>query len=595
MGCCVSAGGGQGSDTCSVHSQQALPAAAPDSPKSPASLLPQSAAGAQPTGESRPRRTRAISFADAAGRLARRDSQVRRVLSTLRRGSELRGGPAAPLPQFKTHGEYTVTRVLREGSTAEVYVAEDKAGTEWVLKRFRGDSTENDTVWQDYLLQKVVGAHPKIVSIEKDALESEHHVCLVLEYVRDWERHWREGDVIGVAIDYSKRVALIGCNGDWQPPHGVCFRPPVLPTIRGGPLLPLLPVVRGGHGVRVRVNLEAPEAYGEGLRFPLPPAWAGGLAGAPRGPGGAAQVARGPSAVEEDGAVTLGCATDSPEDGLSDLVGGQACTGGRYIYEVTVLKAPASASLAVGWGTGDIAEDPGECYLCDGLWNMKHAPEGVSNFLLGTDVDDLIQCGPLPVARARCWYRDLMEALAHCHDHGIAHRDVKGQNLFVCCSTGVAKLGDFGAGAKDAGVKQCKEACGTPGRMAPEVWRAEAEDGAGYWAFPADVWSSGVLLWEMLTGEGLIVQPWEHLASERDLEKAAKATLAFNIGSLPAAARERLQQLPAEARSLLPRLLDPDPAKRPTARQVLDAPWVREAPPHEPFCDEMSNARALTA
>eukprot|EP01065_Artemidia_motanka_P034728 TRINITY_DN4243_c0_g1_i1.p1 TRINITY_DN4243_c0_g1~~TRINITY_DN4243_c0_g1_i1.p1 ORF type:complete len:612 (+),score=162.85 TRINITY_DN4243_c0_g1_i1:205-1836(+) len=532
-------------------------------------------------------------FADRDGKLVRRESQIQRVLSTLRRQSELGKAAGQSLPQFKTHGEYTVTKVLRQGSTAEVYVAEDQEGREWVLKRFLADSTDN-TVWQDYLLQKVVGEHPRIVSIKKDALESQRHVCLVMEYVQNWQTKWHPGDSLACCVDFEKKEVLVGVNGDWAPPFGVCFRGSTLPSTRAGSWQPLLPFVRGRRGVAVRVNFGTAEKYGKGKQYQLPPGWTGDECSV----GGEVHRLRG-SAESTDGVWVLGATDTADSEQLttpSDILNGPSDGGcaprdciirsGRRFFEVTVVATPESGSLAVGFASPDACDEmmQNEVYLVDGLRCSKLTPAGSDTYLTGNDVDDLVNCGPLPPRRAVRWYRDLMEALAHCHAHGIAHRDVKGQNLFVCGASGVAKLGDFGGGAKDADTKKCFETAGTPGRMAPELWQSQLDKSAGkggYWAFPADVWASGVTLYEMLTGRGLVVQPWEQI-TESDIERVGMATLAFTVDKLPPEEKKVFQSLPPEAQMLLRRILDPNPDKRPTASQILENSWLADEA-HEPF------------
>jgi serine/threonine protein kinase/alpha-tubulin suppressor-like RCC1 family protein len=98
--------------------------------------------------------------------------------------------------------------------------------------------------------------------------------------------------------------------------------------------------------------------------------------------------------------------------------------------------------------------------------------------------------------------RDVASALAHAHQRGIVHRDVKPENIFIDETTGHALLSDFGVARSldtDSQLTATGTAIGTPSYMSPEQIDGGELDGR------SDLYSLGLVGWEMLTGR----RPWE--------------------------------------------------------------------------------------
>jgi serine/threonine protein kinase len=103
----------------------------------------------------------------------------------------------------------------------------------------------------------------------------------------------------------------------------------------------------------------------------------------------------------------------------------------------------------------------------------------------------------LPEHAARRVFVQLVAALSYCHARGVAHRDVKPQNVLLD-GDGNLKVSDFGLSALPDSLRDdCRlhTVCGTPAYAAPEVLRRKAYDGA-----KADAWSCGVILFVLLAG-----------------------------------------------------------------------------------------------
>ena len=99
---------------------------------------------------------------------------------------------------------------------------------------------------------------------------------------------------------------------------------------------------------------------------------------------------------------------------------------------------------------------------------------------------------PVAVDRALAWTRDTAEALALVHAYGVVHRDIKPANVFrTRLDEGV--LGDFGVARATDSRDRTAAIAGTPAYMAPEAWSGAARPAS-------DLWSLGVMLYELITG-----------------------------------------------------------------------------------------------
>ena len=89
------------------------------------------------------------------------------------------------------------------------------------------------------------------------------------------------------------------------------------------------------------------------------------------------------------------------------------------------------------------------------------------------------------------WFTQICLALKHIHDRKILHRDLKAQNVFLMKS-GIVKLGDFGiARVLSSTSEMAATVVGTPYYISPEIVQSNTYN------FKTDVWSIGVLLYEM--------------------------------------------------------------------------------------------------
>lgn len=106
----------------------------------------------------------------------------------------------------------------------------------------------------------------------------------------------------------------------------------------------------------------------------------------------------------------------------------------------------------------------------------------------------LLENGYLHDEDARAVFCQLVNALNFCHRYGIAHRDLKLENVLLD-SAGNIRLADFGMASLMAPGSMLETACGSPNYCAPEVLSGDLYDGA-----KSDSWSLGIILYAMVTG-----------------------------------------------------------------------------------------------
>eukprot|EP00009_Paramoeba_aestuarina_P017516 CAMPEP_0201531106 /NCGR_PEP_ID=MMETSP0161_2-20130828/46588_1 /ASSEMBLY_ACC=CAM_ASM_000251 /TAXON_ID=180227 /ORGANISM="Neoparamoeba aestuarina, Strain SoJaBio B1-5/56/2" /LENGTH=307 /DNA_ID=CAMNT_0047933791 /DNA_START=292 /DNA_END=1215 /DNA_ORIENTATION=- len=186
----------------------------------------------------------------------------------------------------------------------------------------------------------------------------------------------------------------------------------------------------------------------------------------------------------------------------------------------------------------------------------------------------------LPEDNVKFYAVCLVQGLEYLHDNKIIHRDLKPENLLLD-DKGYPHLTDFNVAIKLDDDGLTKGFAGTRPYMAPEVYRKER------YGPPADLWSLGICLFELLFG----VLPWgiktsaETIrwidefeekgeaggAKESDLNEMTKRILRETV-TIP-----KKSKISSECKAFLNKLICPV-GERLTAKQCRDDPWLADAP-----------------
>lgn len=158
-------------------------------------------------------------------------------------------------------------------------------------------------------------------------------------------------------------------------------------------------------------------------------------------------------------------------------------------------------------------------------------------------------------ADGRIACRTLFEAMAFTHEHNVAHRDLKLENLLLPSDLNI-KVIDFGFAKKVTSANGLKTFIGTPGYVAPCIL-----EGVGY-GTKADVWSLGVVLYCMLGG----YPPFRDANRQKLFQKIRQGMYKFH--------EKKWGDVSDDAKDLIRLLLTVNPAKRVTAKEALQHRWM---------------------
>ncbi len=201
----------------------------------------------------------------------------------------------------------------------------------------------------------------------------------------------------------------------------------------------------------------------------------------------------------------------------------------RFILEAQTAAALTHPNICT---IHEINEEDGESFIA-------------MEYVEGQNLKDKIKQGPLPLEEVLNFAIQIAKGLDEAHKKEIVHRDIKSANIMLT-EKGQAKIMDFGLAKVKGGTLLTREGTtlGTVAYMSPEQARGEEVD------HRTDIWSLGVVLYEMLSGE---------LPFQGDRE----ASILYSVvHEEPKSLKEIQRDLPPELQQIINRALKKKPESR---------------------------------
>ena len=176
----------------------------------------------------------------------------------------------------------------------------------------------------------------------------------------------------------------------------------------------------------------------------------------------------------------------------------------------------------------------------------------VMEYVPGQTLESMIaHKGPLEIPLALDYTCQICNALDHAHKQGVLHRDLRPSNGLVS-DTGLLKVADFGTSRFLEIAAHGTTVIGSPPYMAPEQFQGKA-------LFASDIYSLGVTMFQMLTGD----LPYD-TPSPSDLERLIRGELLTSV-------RSRNPKIPRSINEIVLKAMSPDvPSRYQRAADVLE-------------------------
>ena len=155
---------------------------------------------------------------------------------------------------------------------------------------------------------------------------------------------------------------------------------------------------------------------------------------------------------------------------------------------------------------------------------------------------------------ARIFFYQIASGVRQCHRKGVVHRDIKLDNILID-ENNICKICDFGVSRKMRPNELVNEQCGTPAYLAPEIISDK-----GYKNFSVDIWSLGVLLYCMISGQ----MPFRADTKETLNQLILEAHFEYPIDIIPS----------EDLKDLISKMIERDPDRRITIEGIFQHNWL---------------------
>ena len=156
---------------------------------------------------------------------------------------------------------------------------------------------------------------------------------------------------------------------------------------------------------------------------------------------------------------------------------------------------------------------------------------------------------------AKVLMKQILLAIDHVHSLGIVHRDLKPENILLDSNNSI-KITDFGFSRYTGSSSMVNTTCGSPCYASPECLSGKSYDG-----YKNDVWSLGIILYAMVTGQ----LPWTKQNQNELFDQIIKAEY-----KIPTYLSENLA-------NLIKSMMHINENQRPTTKQILESPWFSDS------------------
>ncbi|XP_070605076.1 5'-AMP-activated protein kinase catalytic subunit alpha-2 [Erythrolamprus reginae] len=191
----------------------------------------------------------------------------------------------------------------------------------------------------------------------------------------------------------------------------------------------------------------------------------------------------------------------------------------------------------------------------------------VMEYVSGGELFDYIcKHGHVEEAEARRLFQQILSAVDYCHRHMVVHRDLKPENVLLDAHMN-AKIADFGLSNMMSDGEFLRTSCGSPNYAAPEVI-----SGRLYAGPEVDIWSCGVILYALLCGT---------LPFDDDHVPTLFKKIRGGVFYIP-------EYLNRSIATLLMHMLQVDPLKRATIKDIREHEWFKQDLPSYLFPEDPS-------